>query len=399
VKIALIGTRGVPARYGGFETAVEEVGQRLAAAGHEVTVFCRNGDTSLTEYLGMKLVHLPAVKHRVAETLSHTALSTAHPQARHADVAIVFNAANAPLLPVLRAAGVPTAVHVDGLEWKRSKWSGTGKRYYQASERLAVRWADALISDAHGIQQYYREAHGAESVFIPYGAPILTDPAVHRLPELELTEGGYHLVVARFEPENNVATAIEAYTRSPSRHPLVVVGSAPYAERYTERLQELASADDRVRMLGAVWDQELLDALYAGSLTYVHGHSVGGTNPSLLRAMGAGAPVLAYDVVFNREVLEECGLFWSDADDLAELLVKAEAIPDEARERGAFGRDRASQVYTWDDVAQRYEALCLDLAQLRRPTPLPKHESLGARRSEAARTPRQRTQIAASQAG
>ena len=124
----------------------------------------------------MRLVVLPAVHSRTTETLSHSALSMAHLVARRADVALVFNAANAPLLPILRAARIPVAVHVDGLEWKRGKWGPTGRRYYLAAERLAVRWADALIADAVGIQDYYRERYGVPSRFIPYGAPLLDAP-------------------------------------------------------------------------------------------------------------------------------------------------------------------------------------------------------------------------------
>jgi glycosyltransferase involved in cell wall biosynthesis len=365
LRIALIGTRGVPARYGGFETAVEEIGTRLAARGHDVTVYCRGGDPHLTSYLGMRLVHLPAIRHKIAETISHTALSVIHRRALSADVALLFNAANAPLLPVLRAARVPTALHVDGLEWKRSKWSGAGRRYYLANERLGVRWADALIADALGIQDYYRDVYRAESVFIPYGAPILTAPALHRLGELGLTAEQYHLVVARFEPENHVHLAIQGYVTSGVQRPLVIVGTAPYADAYIAQIQRLATSQAGVRMLGGVWDQDLLDALYAGCLTYVHGHSVGGTNPSLLRAMGAAAPVLAFDVNFNREVAGETGRYWKDPQELAKLLVGAEADPLRHHERGRAGQFRAASTYTWDAVTNDYEALSLDLARRR----------------------------------
>src|SRR5690606_7170961 len=173
VRIALVGTRGVPARYGGFETAVEEIGKRLAASGHEVTVYCRRprgsrDDPLPAEYLGMRLVVLPAVRSRAAETLTHTGLSVAHLCRHGTDAAFVFNAANAPLLPLLRAARIPVATHVDGLEWKRAKWSGVGRRYYRLAESLAVRWSDALIADAQGIADYYRRAFGAPTVQIAY---------------------------------------------------------------------------------------------------------------------------------------------------------------------------------------------------------------------------------------
>jgi glycosyltransferase involved in cell wall biosynthesis len=366
VRIAMIGTRGVPARYGGFETAVEEIGKRLAASGHEVTVYCRGDRHPEPEYEGMRLVHLPAVKQKVAETLSHTGLSVLHAAGRRVtrrgpDVALVFNAANAPLLPALRALRIPVATHVDGLEWKRTKWSGPGRRYYQTAESLAVRWSDALISDARGIQEYYRERFQAESVFIAYGAPLLEEPNVGKLREIGYEPGEYHLVVARFEPENHVHLKVEGYRASAATKPLVVVGSAPYADAYTEQVHGLAGGDPRIHFLGGVWDQELLDALYAGALTYLHGHSVGGTNPSLLRAMGAGASVIAYDVVFNREVLGESGRFFGDVAGLAQEIEIAEADPWAAADRGGAARKHAAQHYVWNDVAQEYERLCADL--------------------------------------
>jgi glycosyltransferase involved in cell wall biosynthesis len=364
LRIALVGTRGVPAQYGGFETAVEEVGSRLAARGHHITVYCRSRTgRGPDEHLGMHLVQLPAVRTKALETLTHTAASTAHLLLRQQqDVVILFNAANAPLLPLLQSRGVPVATHMDGLEWKRAKWGHAGRRYYRMAESMAVRWSDALIADARGIADYYQQQFCAATTLIPYGAPLLIDPPSHRLAELDVQPSRFHVVVARFEPENHVDLALQGYTRSGARHPLLVVGSAPYADRYTQRIRSLAAQDSRIRLVGAVWDQELLDQLYAHALTYVHGHSVGGTNPSLLRAMGAGTAALAYDVVFNREVLGADGLFFRDADDLSHLIDLAEAHPDDLACRGARLRGRAAEVYRWDDVADRYERLCTALA-------------------------------------
>jgi glycosyltransferase involved in cell wall biosynthesis len=356
----MIGTRGVPARYGGFETAVEEVGSRLVQRGHDVVVYCRGDDRS-ESYLGMQRVRLPALRHPITETLSHTALSVAHLLRHRTDVALVFNAANAPLLPVVRAARIPVAVHVDGLEWKRAKWGPNGRRYYLANERLSVRLADALISDAEGIQDYYREKYTSDSVFISYGSPLIPRADQARLAELQLTPGGYHLVVARMEPENHVDVIVEGYWRSAASLPLVVVGSVPYPSQHERSVQALAATDPRIRMLGGVWDQDLLNALYAGAASYLHGHSVGGTNPSLLRAMGAGAPTIAWDVNFNREVLGPAGQFFAGSADLATLIEQVEADPMTAGGRGTLGQERAATLYRWDDVALKYEALCRDL--------------------------------------
>lgn len=364
MKIALIGTRGVPARYGGFETCVEEVGQRLAAAGHAVTVFCRRSDDEtgppLANYLGMSLVHLPVVRRRSLETLAHTTLSVLHRSLSGTDAAVVFNAANAPLLPVVKARRIPVATHVDGLEWRRGKWGPTGQRYYRAAESLSVRWSDALIADAQGIADYYAAEFSAQTELIAYGAPILTDPGAERVRELGFEPGRYHLVVARFEPENHVLEIVRGYVASAATLPLVVVGSAPYADAYTASLR--AAADGRVHLVGGIWDADQVNELYANALTYLHGHSVGGTNPSLLRAAGAGTFTIAHDNVFNREVLAEDATYFAGPADVARLVVAAEADPQRTRDRG---RDLQAEIrrYNWDDVAARYEDLCQRLAR------------------------------------
>jgi glycosyltransferase involved in cell wall biosynthesis len=370
MRVALVGTRGVPARYGGFETCVEEVGRRLASRGHEVRVYCRSTgrddreasetSTRTSTYLGMDLVHLPAVRSRSLETLSHTGLSVAHLLGHRVDAAIVFNAANSPWLPLLRAARIPVATHVDGLEWQRAKWGPTGRRYYRLAESWSVRWSDALIADAAGIQDYYAAQFGVGSELIAYGAPLVDADDGARVGELGLTPRSYHLVVARFEPENHVDMIVEGYVASGATLPLVVVGSAPYADEHTTRIRALA--DDRVRLLGGLWDQDLLDQLYANALTYSHGHSVGGTNPSLLRAIGAGAATLAFDVGFNREVLGDAGRYFATPADIGPLFEQAEADPADVRRRGAALRIRAAD-YDWDTVADGYEDLCLRLAR------------------------------------
>ena len=365
MRIGMVGTRGVPARYGGFETAVEEIGQRLVDRGHEVTVFCRPDPgpaERLSTYLGMRLVHVPMVRSKSLETLTHTFSSAVYALAhRPLEVAFVFNAANAPLLPLLRRRGVRVAVHVDGIEWRRAKWGGGGRRYYRAAESLSVRWADALIADAGGIAQYYRDEFDASSEVISYGAPIINHSDSDRLAELGIEAERFHLVVARFEPENNVDLIVRGYRSSSATLPLVVVGAAPYADEYTATVHAAAGDDARIRFLGAVWDQQTLNQLYRHASTYVHGHSVGGTNPSLLRAIGAGAAVNAFDVVFNREVLGDTGRFFTDATTLARSLEEAESHPVRTRERGEAARTIAIERYRWDDVASAYEHLALRL--------------------------------------
>ncbi|WEO76938.1 DUF1972 domain-containing protein [Cryobacterium sp. SO2] len=365
LHIAMIGTRGVPAAYGGFETAVEEIGRRLVDRGHAVTVYCRSQSGTPgavrppTDYLGMRLVHLPALHMKALETLSHTAFSVAHVTTRRRpDAAFVFNAANAPFVPFLRQRGIPTTVHVDGLEWKRDKWGGTARRYYRWAEQLSVRSADALIADAQGIVDYYRDEFAIPTELISYGTRVLHDPPTTRLAELGLEPKGYHLVVARFEPENHVDVIIDGYRRSSATLPLVVVGSAPYAGAYGRKITALAG-DPRVRLLGGLWDQDQLDQLYAHSVSYLHGHSVGGTNPSLLRAMGARTAAIAWDVSFNREVLGAYGAYFRDPATLASLIEDAELNPHHTEEVGEALQRRAAALYNWGHVTDGYE----DLAQ------------------------------------
>lgn len=358
----MIGTRGVPARYGGFETAVEEIGGRLASEGHQVLVYSRFRHTERF-YQGMEIVTLPAVPTKSLETLSHTLMSVGHVitsgRSRRPDVAVVFNSANAPFIPILRALGIPVAVNVDGLEWKRAKWSGSAARYFRWSERIAVAKADAVIADAQGIADHIMATHGLRADVIPYGAPVIT-PSHTRLHEAQVSPDAYHIVVARFEPENHVLEIVRAYAESSALHPLLVVGDAPYSDTYRQAIARVAQHDPRITLLGSIWDQELLDQLYGGARSYLHGHSVGGTNPSLLRALGAGAPTTAFDVSFNREVTGGHARFFSTTEDLR-LCIEAD---DQHRdsERANEGREFVAKKYQWSAVAQDYLELCTRIA-------------------------------------
>jgi len=290
----------------------------------------------------------------------------------------VLNAGNAPLIRPLKAAGIPVAIHLDGLESKREKWRGAGARYYRWAEKVAVKQGVEVIADSQAIAAHVQTTYARTCTVIPSGAEVI-DPGSDRLGELEVIRRDYHLIVARLEPENHVLEAVHGYTISEETRPLLVVGSAPYSQWYIERVNEVAEASPSVRMLGAIYDRELLDQLYANARTYIHGHSVGGTNPSLLRAMGAGAPVLAFDCEFNREVTAQRALFWRDADSLAAILdeVAEGEIDEELTQLSEAGRERIAEHYQWDAVTDAYEAMLLRLNAGRRRT---------GRRSEPAST-------------
>ncbi len=356
MKVAILGTRGVPANYGGFETLAEELGRRLADRGHEVTVYGRRGfiDPSLRTYRGMRLVVLPSIRTKHLETVSHTFLSAMHAAFARYDAVLLCNAANAPFIPILRWTGIPVAINVDGLERKRRKWGVAGRTYYQICERLAARLPDALITDAEVIHRYYQRVYGAASEMIVYGGDLEPPTGVDTLEKLGLEPGEFLLYVSRFEPENNPDRVVEAYRRVGGNRPLVMVGGAPYARGLTRRVSELA--DDRVLLPGPVYGDGYRQLLF-NCRAYIHATEVGGTHPALVEAMGAGRPVLYYDTPENREVAGVAGLrFRFDGERNLETVLSG-VLEDRAElaTMGRRSRRRVEERYRWADVTDAYE--------------------------------------------
>lgn len=356
MRIAILGTRGVPGNYGGFETFAEEFGARLVERGHEVTVYCRVGNTPERRkaHRGMRLIHLPALRMKAAETLSHTALSALHAATRRFDIVYVCNSANAPIcfMPWLRRQR--TILNVDGLEWQRAKWGRLAKRYYRWAARLAARMPIEVVTDAVVIQRYYRDELGRETRCFAYGTDLYDRGfRADLVRDAGLIPDRYLLYVSRLEPENNARLVIEAYAKVATDVPLVIVGDAPYAREYIDGLK--AQADERVRFLGYRFGAEY-HALQANALAYVQATEVGGTHPALVEAMGHRNAVVAHDVPEHREVLGEAGRYFAyrDADDLAALmraLVADEALVSDLRARAA---ERVRLQYSWDAVTDAY---------------------------------------------
>ena len=362
MKLAIIGTRGVPANYGGFETFAEELGARLAARGHQVTVYGRRGfiDPQLGEYRGMRLVVLPALRSKHLETVSHTFVAALHAARRGFDVVLMCNAANAPFVRILQLAGIPVALNVDGLERKRRKWGFAGRSYYRLGECLAARLPNALITDAEVIHRYYRRAYKAPSEMIVYGGDLEPPMKSDLLNRLGLEPCEYLLYVSRFEPENNPDRVVEAYRRVEGSRPLVMVGGAPYAHGLTRRVAELA--DERVLLPGPIYGEGYRQLLF-NCRTYIHATEVGGTHPALVEAMGASRPVLYYDTPENREVAGGVGSRFSfGGDDNLESVIHR-VIDDEERlnEMGRLSARRVEERYRWSDVADRYEKVLEEL--------------------------------------
>ncbi len=362
LKIALIGSRGVPANYGGFETCVEEVGKRLVEKGHEVTVYCRKSyyQEDLDHYLGMKRVCLPNLKKKSLDTMSHTFLSAWHALSQNYDVYMVFNAANSLFVLPLKVFGKKIAINTDGLEWKRSKWGFGGRTFYKVSEKVSCWMANRLVSDSKGIREYYLNTHKTDSVEIAYGAYIQSSEKPEKLKDLGLEPGEYFLQITRFEPENHPLLTIRAFNRLETNKKLVLVGGNPYPTAYTKQME--SEADDRVILPGTIYDKEMLQELWCNSFAYVHGNSVGGTNPALLQTMASGCFTLAVNVQFNKDVLGDCGIYYdSDENSLLEKMkwaIQNKAELDIYRRKA---QQRIQEHYSWDKIADQYEQLFFDL--------------------------------------
>lgn len=366
LKIVMLGTRGVPANYSGFETCVEEVGWRLAEHGHEVTVYCRTGNHKDREpvYRGMRRVFAPCIRLRSLETLSHTFFSVLHAFFRPADVFVAFNVANILALLPLKLRRAPFAVNTDGLEWKRRKWGRVAKAYYKLSERLAPIFATRLISDSRGMADYYRETYNADSTILLYGAPIQNSERPELLERFDLKPRDYFLQITRIEPENNPLLTVQAFLDLDTDKKLILIGGAAYTGEYQKQVFELAGG--RVIMPGFLFDPDMLRELWTNCHAYIHGNEVGGTNPALLQAMGGGCFVLCRDVVFNREVLADCGRFFlPEKDSLLDAMRWTLENPDKLDEGRRAAQRRIRERYSWDDVAAGYERLCRELADRR----------------------------------
>jgi glycosyltransferase involved in cell wall biosynthesis len=355
LKIAILGTRGIPARYGGFETFADELSRRLVARGHEVLVYCRKPFTTPEDLYDPRIrrVILPTISNKYLDTLFHTFLSMWHVIFTKAQVVLICNVANSPLAWIPRMAGKPTALNVDGLDRTRRKWNLVGRWFLQICEYLSVVSPTRVVTDALEIQSYYRTRYHKASTMIGYGA----EPRGHSrdLKEFNLTSRHYILYVARLEPENNPALVIEAYLRLNTDWPLVIVGDNNYRPGYVAHLKSLGR--NRVIFTGAIYDERYW-TLQRNAGAFVFAAEVGGIHPALIEAMAAGSAVLYLDTPANRETAGPCGVpFEHDARDLAKKVEQVLGNPQWAESLRRHAREFALTKYSWDSVVDQYEQL------------------------------------------
>lgn len=358
MQIALIGTRGVPARYGGAETCAEELSVRLVERGHHITVYCRRGNVAGNpeEHAGVHLVYLPNLEAKALGSITHGWVSLLHAVFQDYDCLHVFNVGNTPICFLPRLLGKKIVMMTDGLDWKRGKWGRVMRQCLQAGEYLATRVATELVADSRAIQRYYLERYGAPSTFIPYGAYIDVSKQPELLREFGLERDDYFLVVTRLEPENNPDITVRAFEGVRTDKKLVIVGGANYRSRFVKSL--MSTRDRRIVFLPPLYDRARLKELFSNCYAYVHGNEVGGTNPALLQAMGYGNAVLALNVIYNAEVVEDAALlFEKSPEDLREKMQCLVSRPDLVHEYRKAAVGRIEEAYTWEQMVDRYEQL------------------------------------------
>jgi glycosyltransferase involved in cell wall biosynthesis len=359
VRIAIAGTRGIPARYGGFETFAEELSTRLVARGHRVLVYCRERHAE-PSYRGVDLKYLPTIRHKYFDTITHSFFSTLHMLTTGQDAVLYCNAANAVFTWMPRVMGMPVALNVDGLERQRKKWNRLARAWYRVSEWLATWMPNAVVTDADRIAEYYRERYHRDSEMIPYGAELGRVGTMEVLSQLGLEPRKYFLYVSRMEPENNAVLVREAFETTSTAFKLALIGDAPYAAEYIRQVRD--TSDSRVVIPGAIYGTGYHE-LGSHCFAYIHATEVGGTHPALIEAMGRGALTLYLDTPENAEVAGGAGIPF-DAGGLREALEAVLGMPEQ--ERDAW-RERAMERvrtrYSWDAVTSAYEKLFAGLGR------------------------------------
>ncbi len=372
LRIAMMGSRGIPASYSGFETCVEQLSVRLVQRGHAVTVYCRSHHVKwpARTYKGVCLVKLPTIPSKHLDTIVHTFLSMLHGQFRRYDLVYLCGVGNAPLAFIPRLAGKPTIVNVDGADWQRDKWGGFARRYLRFSERAATRMPSVIVADSHVVERYYLQNFHTSSVFVPYGSDVPKLPPGPALEQFGLRPDGYILWVGRLVPENNAHHVIAAYQRlgglAATGLQLCIVGDAPYATEYKDQLK--ATAGPGVVFTGYTFGAGYHE-LGSNARVFAFASGVGGTHPALLEAMAFGNCVIVNDMAANLETVGDAALPYhgeQGAEDLARVLEQVIADPALIAEYRRRAAHRAATVYSWEAVTDQYETLFAELAHARK---------------------------------
>ena len=365
MKVAIIGSRGYPYVYSGYETFVKELSERLVKRGITVRVYCHRNlfREKPPQVNGIELVYMPTIETKSLSQLIHSFLSMFHACCTGNDVILAVNAANGPWGLIAKIFRKPACINVDGMEWLRPKWKGLGAKYFRLAAWLSTKLYNEIITDAEEMRRVYLEEFKADSTVIAYGANIRYPQKPALISPFGLEPGSYYLIVGRLIPDNNADLLVKGFIKSNSSRKLVVVGDVPYADKYADTIK--ATASEKILFLGYITDSEILAELYHHCFAYLHGHEFGGTNPTMLKAMAYGCAILALDTRFNREMLmdEEYGLlFQKNEAAIAELMQRIEKQPHLTETLRQQVRDALTGRYNWEQITDAYIAVLKNLA-------------------------------------
>jgi glycosyltransferase involved in cell wall biosynthesis len=357
LKIAIIGSRGYPYVYSGYETLIKELSERLTERNCEVTVYCHRSLFKEKPAIvnGVKLVYVPAIETKSLSQLIHSFLSMCHAVISDADVIFAVNAANGPFGLISKIFRKPTAINVDGLEWLRPKWKGLGARYFKIAARLSTILFDQIINDSEEMRKVYLDTFKKESVVIAYGATIKKSDDPTLIQQWLINPKEYYLVVGRMIPDNNADIIVKGFLASNSTKKMVVVGDVFYKDKYADELKALK--DDRLIFTGYVNEPEVLAALYHHCYIYVHGHEFGGTNPTMIKAMAYGCAILALNTVFNKEMLnnDSYGIYFEKNQNAVRQQINyADQHPKQIKKLSENSHLGITDKYNWDCITDQY---------------------------------------------
>ena len=357
MKIAIIGSRGYPYVYSGYETFVKELAERLIKKNIDVTVYCHKN--LFAEYPkqvnGINLVYIKTIEKKSLSQLVHSLQSILHASFKDFDIILVVNSANGPFGIITRIFNKKTAINVDGLEWLRPKWKGLGGKYFYFASELATKLFNEIVNDSFAMADFYKKEFGIESTVIAYGANIRYSQNPELIKKWNLIQNDYYLVVGRLIPDNNSDIIVREFVKSNSTKKLVIVGDVPYKDYYAEKIK--STKDSRIVFTGYIKDQDELAELYHNCFAYIHGHEFGGTNPTMLKAMAYGCAVIALDTPFTREMCDNekhAIYFTKNNGELKKIIENVEFDDTIINTMKETSRNRIIENYTWEKITDQY---------------------------------------------
>lgn len=360
MRLAILGCRGIPCNYGGFERFAEELSVRLALKGHEVLVYCckpysMNKDK---DYKGVRRIILPTIKNKIFEKPIYSIISLIHVLFQNVDVILMLGVSVSVFCFIPRIFGIKVLINIDGLEWKRKKWNWLIRVYLKLSEWISGFVANKVITDSRYIKEYYENKYKKETVYIAYGSDIIETKDNDVLKKYSLEPNGYFLYVGRFEPENNPLIVREAYDAIINPNiKLVMIGDAPYSDKYIKIIKKTKNTN--IIFTGFVFGEKFF-SLLNNAFCYIQASEIGGTHPALLEAMRAGKCVIANDIPEHREILKDSALYYRSKNELKAKLELVMNNKDIVKDKGEEAKFIAEKEYTWDKICKEYEKLLFD---------------------------------------